>query len=123
MGGNTFENTVKKVMPNETKIGGNQMISYYELLGMIKKVKFPSMVKYNDKTYIWTGRYYRRIGADNYLSGDIDEVDMVEQNIEIIENNKQIEKLKDLPTLSETELIFVKKINEIIEVLNEKEKI
>lgn len=99
------------------------MISYYELLGMIKEVNFPSKVKYNDKTYIWTGRYYRRIGADNYLSGDIDEVDMVEQNIEIIENNKQIEKLKDLPTLSETELIFVKKINEIIEVLNEKEKI
>lgn len=99
------------------------MISYYELLGMVKKVEFPERVKYCGHTYIWDGRTYYSLEICDYLSGNIDEVDMVEQNIEIIENNKQIEKLKDLPALNETELIFAKKINEIIEVLNEKEKI
>lgn len=113
------------------------MISYYELLGMIKEVNFPSKVKYNDNTYIWTGRNYRRIGTDNYLNSDIDEVDMVEQNIEIIENNS-IQKLKIengkvigkwnngsnyCYTLSAPQTVIVNKINEIIEVLNEKEKI
>lgn len=69
------------------------MISYYELLGMIKKANFPEKVKYHDNTYVWTGRNYHRTGTVCYLSSDIDEVDMFGKNIEIIKP-KKIKKLK-----------------------------
>lgn len=119
--------------------GGKEMISYYELLGMIKENNIPEKVKYDDNTYIWNGRNYHTIEADNrpYLNSDIDEVDMIKRNIEIIEP-KKIEKLKlenghiaevlengdeHWYTISSAQRILASKINEIIEVLNEKEKI
>lgn len=118
------------------------MISYYELLGMIKKGNNPEKVKYDDTVYEWDNdSYYYDDGYDNidYLSGDIIfEKDMFKKNIEIIED-KKIEKLKienDNGTdyyirnihgtncyLTKDGKIMADKINEIIEVLNEKEKI
>lgn len=118
------------------------MISYYELLGMIKKGNNPEKVKYDDTVYEWDNdSYYYDDGYDNidYLSGDIIfEKDMFKKNIEIIED-KKIEKLKienDNGTdyyirnihgtkcyLTKHSKIMADKINEIIEVLNEKEKI
>ena len=115
------------------------MISYYELLGMIKKGNNPEKVKYDDTVYEWDNdSYYYDDGYDNidYLSGDIIfEKDMFKKNIEIIED-KKIEKLKienDNGTdcyirnihgtncyLTKDGKIMADKINEIIEVLNEK---
>lgn len=71
------------------------MISYYELLGMIKDVNFPSKVKYDGNLYVWTGRNYYGIETNSYLSCDIDEVDMVEKNIKIIEVLNEKEKIQD----------------------------
>lgn len=114
------------------------MISYYELLGMIKENNIPEKVIYDDNTYIWNGRIYRAIEADNYsyLSRDIDEIDMIKRNIKIVED-KKIEKLKiedfNSVRINDEERVYcelppdevklINKINEIIEVLNEKEKI
>lgn len=118
------------------------MISYYDLLGMIKENNIPEKVKYDYTVYEWDNdSYYYDDGYDNidYLSGDIIfEKDMFDKNIEIIEP-KKIEKLKienDNGTdyyirnihgtkcyLTKDGKIMADKINEIIEVLNEKEKI
>lgn len=101
------------------------MISYYDLLTMIKEGNVPKKVKYDDNTYIWNGRNYCAIGTDScsYLSSDIDEVDMIEKNIEIIKP-KKIEKLEIVSVTATTnDKLLASKINEIIEVLNEKEEI
>lgn len=115
------------------------MISYYDLLGMIKENNIPEKVKYDYTVYEWDNdSYYYDDGYDNidYLSGDIIfEKDMFDKNIEIIEP-KKIEKLKIennhitgkwnngseyCYTLSAPQTVMTNKINEIIEVLNEKE--
>ena len=96
------------------------MISYYDLLGMIKENNIPEKVIYDDNTYIWNGRIYRAIEADSYsyLSRDIDEIDMIKRNIKIVED-KKIEKIKMNGDEYYCEYLS-NKINEIIEVLNEK---
>ena len=116
------------------------MISYYELLGMIKKGNNPEKVKYDHTVYEWDNDSYYYDDYDNisYLSKDIIfEKDMFKKNIEIIED-KKIEKIKTennhvvgkwkngsdyCYTLSSPQVVLANKINEIIEVLNEKEKI
>lgn len=121
MGGETFENMVKKVMPSDMRERSDNLISYYDLLGMIKERNNPKEVKCGDTVFKWCEcSYFDKKGR--HLNGNLTDIGALMECIEIIES-KKIEKLKDLPTLSETELIFVKKINEIIEVLNEKEKI
>lgn len=117
MGGESLEDMVKLISFKE---GGNQMISYYDLLGMIKEGNIPEKVKYDDNTYVWNDRNYFETELHTYLSNDIDEVDMFNKGVEIIED-KKIEKLntKDGPYTS-LQLDIIDKINEIIEVLNEK---
>lgn len=67
------------------------MISYYELLGMIKEGKQPKKVKYDDGIFEWDD--YDYISSANYLSNYLNERRMFDKNIEIIEEDKYIEEL------------------------------
>ena len=114
------------------------MISYYELLGMIRDRINPAKVIYDEIFYCWDGKNYKDENTNCFLIGFIDEIDMFKKNIEIIKDTKKIKKLKIengkvvgkwnngsgyCYTLSAPQTVIVNKINEIIEVLNEKEKI
>lgn len=70
------------------------MISYYELLGMVKNKTNPKKVKHENKIYIWDGMDYSLNGFSNYLSGYFHESKVFEKNIEIIEEDKDIEEIK-----------------------------
>lgn len=115
------------------------MISYYDLLTMIKAGNIPEKVKFDGDIYKWNGVNYFSEDDFGYLTDDKNEADMLKKDIEIIINDKKIEKLKienDDEThfyikneygtkcgLTKHSKIIADKINEIIEVLNEKEKI
>ncbi len=114
------------------------MISYYDLLGMIKNGNIPEKVKFDGDIYIWNGVNYFSEDVLGYLTDDKNEADMLKKDIEIIIDDKKIEKLKlenghiaevlengdeHWYTISSAQRILASKINEIIEVLNEKEKI
>ena len=49
------------------------MISYYDLLGMIKENNIPEKVKYDDTVYKWDNNsyYYDNYDDISYLSKDI----------------------------------------------------
>lgn len=69
------------------------MISYYELLGLIKDGKQPDKVKYDDNIYIWNEDNYL-FDLHKYITDSLGEVDMFDKNIEIIEEKpKKIGKL------------------------------
>ena len=119
--------------------GGKEMISYYELLGMIKENNIPEKVKYDDDLYEFDYNLncYHSESGKCYLSEAFDEENAFDKIIEIIED-KKIKKLKvdngyiagvlengdeHWYTMSSPQKILANKINEIIEVLNEKEKI
>ena len=69
------------------------MISYYELLGMIKDRNIPKKVEYLHTIYEWDGLNYVNNKLSTYLSGNINDVDMFDKTIEIIEEDKYIEEL------------------------------
>lgn len=114
------------------------MISYFELLEMIKKGNIPKKVNYKIsgyiKTYVeYTAQYDRdefthyeltnhHREDENihfYLNENYLESDMFDESILIIEEDKKIEKLMWATTdIFKQEIID--KINEIIEVINEK---
>lgn len=114
------------------------MISYYDLLGMIKDGKIPNKIECKGFMYIWKDESYCSAdGTDDFLTDNLNEIEMCGKNIKIIEFGK-IKKLKMengkvigkwnngsdyCYTLSAPQTVIVNKINEIIEVLNEKEKI
>ncbi len=89
------------------------MISYYDLLTMIKNGNAPKKVKYDGKVYESKKMGYVCEIEEDYeylhLSERFCENLMFDETIEIIEENKEIEKL---------EAIY-KKINEIVDCLNE----
>ena len=117
------------------------MISYYELLGMIKEHKAPDKVMYDGNIYQWSGSNYLNNDSHVYITEYLCEVRMFDKNIKIIEGNK-IKKL-DIPNQQVTIAnhyskdniqcivnefyrrfsVLINKQNEIIEVLNEKEKV
>lgn len=72
------------------------MISYYELLGMIKEGTNPKQVKFNDVIYEWSVRNYSSKNH-NYLTYDIknrfDDIDLFDENIELVEEEKDIEEI------------------------------
>lgn len=69
------------------------MISYYELLTLIKERKQPDKVKYKGEVYSWNGEYYKSDDYGEYLSAMF-EIHMFNKNIEIIEDKpKKIEAL------------------------------
>ena len=112
------------------------MISYYELLGMIKKGNnIPEKVKYDNEMFVWCGGYYYNGDKGSYITDVMYEEDMFCEKVEIIKYNKKIEKIKMNGNEYYSEYIdsWIKKenteayceylsnkINEIIEVLNEK---
>ena len=136
MGGETFENMVKKVMPSDMRERSDNLISYYDLLGMIKERNNPKEVKCGDTVFKWCEcSYFDEKGR--HLNGNLTDVGALMECIEIIES-KKIKKLKIengkvvgkwnnggdyCYTLSAPQTVLVNKINEIIEALNEKEKI
>lgn len=66
------------------------MISYYELLGMIKEGNNPEKIKYDDIIFNWCDGNYIESEYD-YLNNYFSEKDMFDKNIEIIEEDKDIE--------------------------------
>ena len=110
------------------------MISYYELLGMIKENNIPEKVKYDNEMFVWCGGYYYNGDKGSYITDVMYEEDMFDKNIKIIDSDKKIEKLKiedfNSVRINDEERVYcelppdevklINKINEIIEVLNEK---
>lgn len=115
-----------------------KVISYRKLIELEPK---PNKVKWDDFEFIWSGTNYRT-EKTNFLSDYLTMSDMLEENIEIIEEDKQIEKFKinyagdieekifyeesDKPNHcimgdAGTELL-INKINEIIEEVNKLKK-
>lgn len=75
------------------------MISYYELLGLIKEDKQPKKIKFNNIVYVWSEDYYYN-GEEHEIFEDIFSKRIAtvfgsfEKCIEIIEDKpKKIEKL------------------------------
>lgn len=120
------------------------MISYYDLLGMIKDKNNPKKIKYDGDLYEFNDNLncYRSETGNCYLSEGFDEDNAFAKVIEIIEKPKKLEKLdilkqqvtianhysKDNIQCIVNEFyrrysVLINKINAIIEVLNEKEKI
>ncbi len=96
------------------------MISYYDLLGLIKEGKQPSKVKYGEKIYEWSGSNYKH--ENEFITNFVDEIDMFKKRIEIIEEKpKQITKI-DIPAIDniENKRIYRAeyKINELIDKIN-----
>ena len=115
--------------------GGKEMISYYELLGMIKDKSNPEKIKHDDDLYEFDYNLncYHSESGKCYLSEAFDEENAFDKIIEIIEDKKlNIEDFNSVKINNEErvycdlppdEIKLIDKINEIIEVLNEKEKI
>lgn len=113
------------------------MISYYELLGMIKDKCNPEKIIYGNAIYEYRGGNYYSDEEFMYLSEMFSEIDAFEKVIEIIEdkkpknlkieNNNIIGKWEDgrdyCYTLSAPQMVLANKINEIIEVINEEKEI
>ena len=121
----------------------NNIISVYELLGLIKDGKAPKMIKYKDNNYIFTGYDYHCILTNiekgfveyrlikNYIQ---DLQSILNEKVEILEEDKPIiEKLYigkndityDDGAIDDDELVdnFIDvkdKLNEVIEFLNNK---
>lgn len=125
----------------------NNIISVYELLGLIKDGKAPKMIKYKDNNYIFTGYDYHCILTNiekgfveyrlikNYIQ---DLQSILNEKVEILEEDKSIiEKLNienDSPThfyitneygtkcgLTKHSKMIADKLNEIIDYINRKE--
>ena len=98
------------------------MISYYDLLGMIKEGKQPKKVKYDDIIFNWCDCNYIDYEYD-YLTSYLSERDMFEDDIEIIEKYNGIEKINiESRTLTMLQLEIIHKINELVVKINELER-
>ena len=97
------------------------MISYYELLGMIKEGNNPKKVKYDDGIFEWDD--YDYISSANYLSNYLNERRIFDKNIEIIEEDKDIEELnyEEHIGVDLVETIY-DKINELVREVNKLRK-
>ena len=123
----------------------NKEITIYELLGLIKDNKIAKKIKYDGKIYEFkeieeeTGYVYESGIIKEWLSNiiEIDNIKHLNNKVEIIEENKEIEKLKIKDdriigkwgngsdycyTLSAPQTVLTNKINELIDVLNELKK-
>ena len=112
------------------------MISYYDLLGMIKDGTQPKQIKYYDKIYKWGYSNYVYIDDNTkYLVANINEINMFKKNIEIIEEDKYIEELyiskNDITypdgAINDDELVdcileITSKINKLIKEVNKLRK-
>lgn len=112
------------------------MISYYELLGMIKNKTNPKKVKFDNDIYIWNNVNYECEYFGCYLCSHINEAEMFEKCIEIIVDG--IEELKienDSNTyfyirnehgkkcsMTKHSKVIVEKLNEVIREVNKLRK-
>ena len=69
------------------------MISYYELLGMIKNKTNPKKVKFDNDIYIWNNVNYECEYFGGYLCSQFNEAGMFEKNIEIINEYECIKEI------------------------------
>ena len=91
------------------------MISYYDLLRMIKEGNIPKKVKHKNRIYKWTeNSYYYNDDNFDALLDMFDDKDMFKNNIEIIEEYKYIEKIE----IDTGYKIIELKINELIDEIN-----
>lgn len=109
-------------------------ITMYELLGLVKDGKAPKEIKYKNFVYGWVQKYktytrYDITGKDLYIT-----TNNLNNEVEIIEENKKIEKIKilidDINTeyvandkgeklsYSKSDLMFADRINELIDEVN-----
>lgn len=118
----------------------NKKITIYELLGLIKDNKIAKKIKYDGKIYEFkeieegTGYVYESGIIKEWLSNiiEIDNIKHLNNKVEIIEENKEIEKLKIKDgkivgnwengsgycyTLSAPQTVLVNKINELIDAV------
>ena len=100
----------------------NKEITIYELLGLIKDDKAPKKIHHQYYEYNWNGidKDYQKNTGDTLL-GNINIQHHLNDKVEIIEEDKKIEKLMQLDT-RETRDCIIKiqdKINELIDVVNE----
>lgn len=68
------------------------MISYYELLGMVKDKTNQKKVKHDGNIFEWNTFNYFNDNIGEHLTRRLNEMDMFEKNIEIID--KDIEEIK-----------------------------
>jgi len=111
------------------------MISYYELLGLIKEGKQPESVQYLGIDYNWNNKSYFNEKNCAYLVERIHEINMFKKTIEIIEEKpKQIEEIElnlenDIIYFGEDRVhyigttrkdrdVYIPKINELIDKVN-----
>lgn len=71
-----------------------KMISYYELLGMVKDKTNPKKVKLIDDIYTWNDMNYFCEHIGDYLTAMMHEIEVFDKNIEIIEEDKDIKEIK-----------------------------
>lgn len=112
------------------------MISYYELLGLIKEGKQPSKVKYGGYIYYYDGVQFMSYIKEATLLEQFADYEMFIKNIEIIEEKpKQIEEIEfnlenDIIYFGEDRVhyigttrkdrdVYIPKINEIIDKVND----
>lgn len=98
------------------------MISYYELLGLIKEGKQPDKVEYDDAIYCWVNGSYEHSNRCEFLAEQLNEINMFNKNIKIIEEKpKQIEMI-NIPTIDNVENERICraefKINELTKAVN-----
>lgn len=114
------------------------MISYYELLGMIKDKTNPKKVKFEEKIFEWNSMNYYCDDIGDYLNGYMHEIDSFEKNIEIIEENKKIETISSyvsgcgsidennldqyINKLFSQQSVIFNKLNEVIREVNKLRK-
>lgn len=120
----------------EPEKGGVMMVSYYELLGMIKEGKQPEKILCKENIYIWKdGAKYCRENYDYYLTDVFYEIEMFNKEIEIIEEPEESDKdkIEELTSYisvgfkgnADSENVFNTckkigdKINELVRVVNE----
>ena len=116
----------------------NKKITLYELLGLVKDGQAPKRIKYKDNIYDYkesengTG-YVRPLNLNGleWLANrvDIDDKDVLNDEVEILEEEKKIEKINlsrsdgNISIISKENTIIQDKINEIIDEINKiKEK-
>ena len=100
------------------------MISYYDLLGMIKEGNIPKKVKCDNSIFEWFDfGYYQNTKTDEYLTELLCENEMFDKKIEIIEKYNGIEKIDtESRTLTMLQLEIIHKINELVVKINELER-
>ena len=106
-------------------------VNVYEFLKMIKENRQPRIIKYKGSIY----EYTTNIFGTGYLKKDckntwfcnevfVDDIEFLNDEVEIIEDDKKIEKIdfKTLNTQKEKNRVMKDTINEIIDKLNKMEE-